>query len=271
MALDFSHLLGAHPSKDDPRDAEFAFDKSEIFAGVMPGADASPSVVDAHDYREQRFQDCVGMTCVETAQTFFAVIGKPKPRLSPMLPYCGSRTLASPPQPGQLLADGGCSLRHALKWDRDVGFVSEDLWPETAENVGLTPPADVRDAAASARAVSAHRIIAPTLESFREQLRVALVAAKAKQAAPIAFIMPVHEAYFNIGSRIYDKPEGKIVGYHAQPVGGLDGPNDCVLVPGSWGRGFGDNGLARISVPCLYAIGSEFWVQVFDPNAFEVQ
>jgi hypothetical protein len=264
----FPFLLGADPSPHDPSD--FAFADSELLAGALPSTNASPSILDAHEYRTQRYQDCIAFACIEPVQALFKVLGRPKPKLAPLFQYGGSRLLAAPPKPGARLVDTGCSYRYALKWGRDEGYVAESLWPETDENVVVTPPADVRQAARSAKMVAAHRIIAPTLEDFRVQLRASLALARDGKATSPGFVMPVHEGYIAAGSSVYTAPAGKLLGYHGQPIMGMDGPADVALVPGSWGPEAGDRGLFRISIPCLYQIGSEFWIQEINPNAFEV-
>lgn len=260
--------LGAHPSPDDP--ADFSFSASELLAGALPGGTASPSVLGAHEWRTQLYQDCIGYACVQPVQDLFAVRGEPLPTLAPLMPYGGSRLLASPPATGEALPDGGCNYRLAQKWLRDVGIVSERLFSETDENVAIAPPLDIRQAGKKARIKASHRIIAGTVTELRDQLLAALNLARDGKACAPGFVMPVDEAYANGGAAVYRQRGGKLLGYHGQMIAGIDDVLDVAEVPGTWGRDVGDAGLFRIGLPLLFEIGSEFWVIEIDFADFEV-
>ena len=266
-----SFLLGAKPSPPDPKDATFAFEKSELLAGVILPESNDVSITDAHEWREQRYQDCVGISIVEVAKDNATVLGHPCPPLAPLLPYNQACFYDQPPAPGKRMPDVGTNPRLGIKAAMHCGLVPESEYPETDENIGMVPPMDVWQSASVARVKSYHRITSRDLNSFRHNINAALKLARDGKAAAPMFAMPVYENYLKIGSSVYESIGGKLLGHHMQPITGRRDHLDAYEVPGSWPRKeFGDNGLALISTSCLYAIGREFWVAIIDFDSFKV-
>jgi hypothetical protein len=147
-------------------------------------------------------------------------------------------------QPYVTLSDIGSRPLAAIRCLVEKGLVAEKEWPIlTMTDTGVTninkrPPMDVYQSALAAK-VGAYYRIAPGPGAV-----TLIKTALAGGYFPV-FAMPVDQQFQWWTSGIYPGRKGLALGGHMQAIAGwADG---CLLVPGSWGRAFAENGIVRIA------------------------
>ncbi len=151
--------------------------------------------------------------------------------------YAGAQLMAGIKPP---LPDTGSSLRAMLRWTAINGLASEYRWPETPENVGVVPPADVFQKGQDAPILAWHSL------DLGSKLSDGLISALQRKRFPV-IAMPVDEGFASIADGVYTGPAGRPLGFHAMMVAGYLTELDAFVLQNSWGQDFGDRGFAYVA------------------------
>lgn len=202
---------------------------------------ATTDSIDFLDHLDE-VQDQLGGTCVgqSSGSSIFMraqIQGKPIKRPSAALIVAIAQMMDAPGKP---IDCDGCRPALAITGLRERGIVALEEWPETEENLVTIPPEDVFARAEGAKVDAYYRI--PTGGDVVAGFRAAL----ARGFLPI-FAMQVDTRYENIGADVYDGAGGAVLGNHAQCVVGYSAILRAFRVLNSWGRTFGDGGVAWVS------------------------
>lgn len=137
------------------------------------------------------------------------------------------------------LENVGCRFRAALVGMQEYGLVAATRWPLTDENYNAKPPLDVFEAADGSTLRDWYRFAAGV--GSATLARVAM----AKGHVPV-FSMPVDLPFALISDgTIYEGMTEDERGKHAMALVGYG--DGYLLISNSWGRGWGVNGVGRIS------------------------
>ena len=232
--------LGYIPDTPDSRD--FHFDASPL-RGASPIV--SGDEIDLRGYldaiQDQIANDCVGHSIAGSAFCTAAAAGEPIKRPSALFPYATGRLWPRRlwPKPVKL-EDLGCSPRDAMLGIGAYGLVAEERWPEVEAFVNAVPTLDAFEAGDAAQITGFYRI--PDGSGGATAAKLAL-----RRGRFPMFGMVVDEAWEQLGSGIYARAAGKVLGGHMMFLIGYSPLLDAFRVVNSWGRGWGDDGFGWIA------------------------
>ena len=250
-------LTGAIPSPPDERDRDFAFHKTEKFAGAFTGTRTSVDVTDLHTWRVQPANSCVEYAIAEQCQALGVAEGRPLDLLGVARFYALTRLRTEAPVPSAGIPDTGSSQRYAYAVAREDGIQSEDVWPDSSSIATLVPPARVWEAAPLIKLGTCHRIFGEgDVDALRDGIITALTLARDGKCSPPTTLMQVDDAYGALPEdEVYSAPGGNVWGWHCQMALAYLADLDAVALASSWSkRRF------LVSVPWLAANGGETWV-----------
>jgi hypothetical protein len=184
---------------------------------------------------------CVGQAFATALFLLAAIAGKPIPRPSAKLIYDFARAAD---RPYVAPIDTGSRALAAVSCLTTKGMVADEDWPivfhdDGSTNINARPPLDIFQSALGFKVDGYYRIRAGAGASLL--LRSAL----ARGYIPV-FAMPVDQPYCDLrDGRIYEGRKSKSLGGHMQAFGGFG--DGFLRVVNSWGEGFGERGVAKIS------------------------
>lgn len=141
--------------------------------------------------------------------------------------------------------DNGSVLNDALNLIVTRGAAPWKVMPYTDSNYTTQPSAAARTEAARFRGRSYRAIRGTDVDALKAELAA---------GNPIAFGIPVDDAFYQLKSQVYDRRGGQNYGGHAMAVVGYDdskrspaGHTGAFKIINSWGSGWGDRGYGWIS------------------------
>jgi hypothetical protein len=141
--------------------------------------------------------------------------------------------------------DRGSYLRDGLKSGQQHGFVSEHFWPFSVGTINLRPNWLSHILARGLRIKEYYRL------SSVEEMRRAL-----SNNLPVVVTLSLPDSFFAYSGGVYSSTK-KGLYYHAMAVQGYD--RDYVLLQNSWGTGWGEQGLCRVSNASFELLCEEAW------------
>jgi hypothetical protein len=153
------------------------------------------------------------------------------------------------------IVDAGCQPRIALQVLTQAGFCGNALWPFIESMVLQQPAPDAYTAANDNKATSSSFYV---IDSSGDQ-KIADIKTAIAAGYPVIYGSPVDAMYEGYNGGIMAVPNGTPVGSHQRCL--VAYTSDYVVEANSWGTGWGETGLARISWEiCTWNQASDFWV-----------
>lgn len=232
-----SYGRGWHEDTPDPRDWS---SKGMLGAALRLSLEAT-GLLDHLDRVDDQSttSSCVWHALCYAVEVRLRKMGFVPPRLSRSFGYGGARMLARSDK-GMPLVDTGCYPRHAMKWARDFGMVTEADWPWSVADINKEFPWDIQQKATSFRLSGWARIDA------EGHARVAEVCNALQKGFPVIFGTRVDEAFENWDGK------GTVPLAGQDSLGGhmltllaytTDNGEKIFRGPNSWGPYWGDRGL----------------------------
>lgn len=141
--------------------------------------------------------------------------------------------------------DNGSVIDDAMRVAVQQGIAPWAAMPYNVSDYRRQPPSSARQQATSFKARSYKRIPGHNLDAVKSELA---------SGNPVVFGIPVDDAFYNLGNRVYDRQNGRTYGGHAMTLVGYDdnkrSPNGDVgafKLINSWGTSWGDRGYGWIS------------------------
>lgn len=181
---------------------------------------------------DQIGNECVGQALAQCLRIRSHIDGRPiDPSWTAI--YAVARSLEHPS--AHTLADVGSFPFRGIEGLSDWGVVARRRWPGDVDHT-LPVPVDVLEAGALAYITGEYRIG----DEREVQIKQAICAGH-----PVFFAMSVDASYQHYSGGLWRGMSGPSMGGHAQCIVGYD--EDGVIVANSWGLGWGEGGLSRIS------------------------
>lgn len=198
---------------------------------------------------------CVSQALCTAVELSAKLKGHPIPRISRRAHYAMGRFVD---RPGLPLLDTGMRPRSGLVAAQEHGFCADARWPWDEAAIDVAPPWDVHQHAVDALLTGYYRIASggEVAESMRQAVRRGLFP---------TFAMPVDHAYEQYDGSAVVSALGAPVGNHAQAVVGFG--EGWILVLNSWGRGWGQRGVARIADALINRVAFDVIVPTVAPKA----
>lgn len=156
--------------------------------------------------------------------------------------------------------DDGSVISDALALIVRQGAAPWSAMPYRPNDYRTQPKAAAKRAAANYKAQSYRRLPASNLDSIKAEL---------SKGNPVVFGIGVDDAFYNLGSQVYDKNRGQFYGGHAMTLVGYDdskksprGHRGAFKLINSWGTGWGDRGYGWISYK--HWVASDAWALELD-------
>ena len=222
-------------------DRDVALDLKRRHASTLVGAALPADTVNYASHAGEPFDQmgtssCGGNAVAKSIYTYCILAGHPVPEVSRGGLYAVGRLIDDPYRP---LRDEGVRPTAVLIGGEEFGITDEASWPLTEETINDPPPLDVFTTGANRLVLDRFRI--PSGNGCSVDIRAAL----ARRVLP-CFCMPVDLAYMRYrGDDVYSGLTGDERGLHYQVVVGC--VPGALLVLGSWGSSFGEDGIARIA------------------------
>ena len=161
---------------------------------------------------------------------------------------------------GRGIVDAGVIPRIALQTLTDAGFCDESEWPFIESKILDQPLPDAYTAAFDQKLITGYYRLFSVQDQLVDDIKKAI-----SQDRPVIWGSPVDQAYEDHTSGIVAPPTGPWLGSHMRCLVGYTA--DYAIEANSWGRNWGENGLARISWDFIkWAYAHDFWVFDSVPN-----
>ena len=241
--------LGYRPDAHDPHAPRYGLPSSAL---VLP--DTLDLTEHAPDVKDQAVSEsCVGVGLANVAYGKQSLEGLVAVYPSPGFIWWNSRK-----RHGDEELNVGTYPSVAIQTFNDLGLCPESDWPirdiawrfaERPDGICYTHAYDTR-----------FEVRSLLLDAERQQVKSAMVT-----HGPLAFGMPVHEGYVDLGAHdVVRGPVGAPRGNHYQAVFGYDA--EGLYVQGSWGRYWGNAGWAKISWDYFLDVASDVACFKFMPR-----
>lgn len=135
---------------------------------------------------------------------------------------------------GLSIIDKGSRARDAADALEQRGIVSDERWPFDMREINTPVPWDVFQHAAAAKVDGLYRALGA--EAIERAIH---------RGYPVVFDQTVDQAYDQYTGGVYAEG-GRILGRHMQVIVGYDRTRQIMRVLNSWGKNWGENGLAWI-------------------------
>lgn len=241
--------LGYRPDPHDPKRPRYGLPSSAL---VLP--DHLHLQEHAPDSKDQgNAEECVG--------TGLAAVAYGKQSLEdlvPVYPSPGFIWWNSRHRHGDSELNVGTYPSVAVQTLNELGLCPESDWPlkDDAWRFAERPDAVCYTHAYDAR----FDVRSLLLDADKEQVQSAMVT-----HGPLAFGMPVHEGYVELGAHdLVRGPVGELKGNHYQAIFGYDA--EGLFVFGSWGRYWGNAGWAKIAWGYFLDVASDVMCFRFMPK-----
>jgi len=122
----------------------------------------------------------------------------------------------------------------ALDYVRDTGVPDETCFPYKASNSGCDPCAGWQDRAWQ---IIDHVYVKPTEDDFKWALQ---------EYGPVSVVLTVPDDWYYYRSGVYTPVTGVGWANHAVLLVGWDDSDGCWFIKNSWGKGWGEQGYARV-------------------------
>jgi C1A family cysteine protease/fibronectin type 3 domain-containing protein len=141
--------------------------------------------------------------------------------------------------------DSGSYFHHALDLVTRKGAAPWKMMPYNAQDYRTQPSEAAKTSALQYKAASYRRIPFDNIQAVKAELAA---------GRPVIFGIVVDDAFYNLGTKVYDQPKGRSYGGHAMTLVGYDdsktspkGDRGAFKLINSWGREWGENGYGWIS------------------------
>lgn len=193
---------------------------------------------------------CVWQSIAQAVKVFLKARNAPKSVwLSVLFGYWNTLKLQ-----GRAFVDDGCIPRVALQVLTDAGFCDESDWPFIEAQVLAQPLPDAYTAAFDQKLITSYYRLFSVQDQLIADIKLAL-----SQSRPVIWGSPIDQVYEDYSGGILGPPKGPWVGSHMRCLVGYD--QDYAIEANSWGIGWGENGLARVSWDFItWAYSHDFWV-----------
>lgn len=232
MSLDPAWRTGHVPSEPVQGESPLT-----LLSGALPSSERRRIDLRSHcpPIRAQKRQNCCAHSVADGYVTDLSVRGITlSPRSVDDL-YAAAQLWLRPLSP---LEDVGSNLRAMLLSGAQRGTVAESDWPE-GEGALEVPPDDVWRSASRTK-LPGYRPLADGALSSEMLYR------RLDQGSTSTICWIVDEAFAEIGSSVYVRSGGRVVGSHCMLVVGYIPELDAFIVRNSWGIVFGDQGYALV-------------------------
>lgn len=244
------YQTGLQPSPPDNRD--FPAEQLLGASGAVAAPSAHTQLVSLVDIHNQGgTSTCVWQSIAQAVKVFMKARNAPKVAwLSVMFGYWNTVKAQ-----GRGLVDRGCIPRIALQTLTEAGFCDESDWPFIEAKVLDQPLPDVYTAAFDQKLITSYYRLFGTGDDLITGIKQALA-----QNRPVIYGSPIDtEVYESYSGGVMGIPTGAWIGSHMRCLVGYT--EDYAIEANSWGTGWGENGLAKISWEFItWAYAHDFWV-----------
>jgi hypothetical protein len=255
-------LLGCKRDAHSPHDFKFAKRREDFDRRIGASPVEDTRLLQFAEVREQLGQSCVGESMAQSMGIIARSRGE-NVRYSGLGMYMLSKIQETTdflggeaPDANLRYRDDGTTLRAACKAVGRFGLIEEgDIksgkWPHEERCLLKTPSRKALDGARKTRGFQYLRIVGSADE------RAADISRAIRSGFPVCCAIAVDDAIVNwAGPSAIGPPRGILLGYHALTLSGVcsDG---SFLAPSTWGAGWANDGIARIS---SIALTYDIWV-----------